>query len=430
MDDSPKDPKTAGLPNSKGRVMSISKPLARSIGTLFALVFFAAAVSAQEPELIAGQNVNMVSGTEWPDGDPFLQRQNEPTIAISTRNELHLMGGSNDYRTIDLPFLPDGEGKTVGDSWTSAYFSTDGGGRWTSTLLPGYPQDNSMLGSTSPLKMAGYEASADPVIRAGTHGLFYYSGIAFTRGDAPPSAGFVATYMDLNNDERKNAIGYVRTRLFDQNLDGTSFIDKPWIAVDKPRSGAQGNTFIVNTAGGELVEQTVEECGHVYVAYARIQGDGSAAIRSQIMFNRSKDCAASFPEPPIQLSLPNTINQGAAIAVEPVLGHIQVAWRQFENATMSCTRKAKFWRKNPEAWPVDEFELAGRLVRKEDGGKFVVLEGDSDDSHETEAFDEDDFEDDADKPSGVFRQALAAWLNILSGADSSAITQVLGEAET
>ena len=215
--------------------MSIIKRINRSAGTLIAFALFATAVSAQEPELIAGQNINMVSGTEWPTGDPFLQRQNEPTIAVSTRNELHLMGGSNDYRTIDLPFLPGGEGKTVGDSWVSAYFSTDGGGRWTSTLLPGYPQDASKLGRASPLRKAfgetGYEASADPVIRAGTHGLFYYSGIAFTRGDAPPSAGFVATYMDLNNDERKNAIGYVRTTIFDQNLDGTSFIDKPWIAV-------------------------------------------------------------------------------------------------------------------------------------------------------------------------------------------------------
>ena len=83
----------------------------------------------------------MVSGTEWPTGDPFLQRQNEPTIGVSTRNELHLLAGSNDYRTVDLPGLP--EGKTTGDSWISSYFSYDGGGRWTSTLLPGYPQDPS-----------------------------------------------------------------------------------------------------------------------------------------------------------------------------------------------------------------------------------------------------------------------------------------------
>src|SRR5260370_8994217 len=52
-----------------------------------------------------GQNVNMVSGTKWPGGDPFLQRQNEPSIAVSTRNAQHLLAGANDYRTVDFPFI-------------------------------------------------------------------------------------------------------------------------------------------------------------------------------------------------------------------------------------------------------------------------------------------------------------------------------------
>ena len=83
----------------------------------------------------SGRNVNMVAGTGWPDGDPFLQRQNEPTMAASTRNPLHLLGGSNDYRTVDLPGLPDDV--ETGDAWVSVYKSFDGGQRWSSTLLPG-----------------------------------------------------------------------------------------------------------------------------------------------------------------------------------------------------------------------------------------------------------------------------------------------------
>ena len=70
-------------------------------GLATALALAIASLSAQIP----GRNVNMVSGVGLPDGDPFLQRQNEPSAAVSTRNPLHLLGGSNDYRTVDIPGL-------------------------------------------------------------------------------------------------------------------------------------------------------------------------------------------------------------------------------------------------------------------------------------------------------------------------------------
>src|SRR6185295_10813662 len=73
-------------------------------------------VSAQVP----GPNVNMVSGKTLPDGDPFLQRQNEPSGAVSTRNPLHLLAGANDYRTVDLPGMPDGE-ESIGDAWMGVF---------------------------------------------------------------------------------------------------------------------------------------------------------------------------------------------------------------------------------------------------------------------------------------------------------------------
>src|ERR1700730_16790363 len=122
----------------------------------------------QLPAPVAGPSVNMVSGTQWPGGDPFLQRQNEPSMAVSSRNALHLMGGANDYRTVDLPGLPGGE--PTGDAWLVLFKSFDGGKNWVSTLLPGYPQDQ----STPPSPLHGFQAAADPVVRAGTNGLFYY----------------------------------------------------------------------------------------------------------------------------------------------------------------------------------------------------------------------------------------------------------------
>ena len=77
---------------------------------LFAIIVFVLIVTArndgrQAP--IVGRNVNMVSGTQLPGGDPYLQRQNEISLAISTRNPLHMLGGANDYRTVDIPGIPD-----------------------------------------------------------------------------------------------------------------------------------------------------------------------------------------------------------------------------------------------------------------------------------------------------------------------------------
>jgi len=66
------------------------------------LAGFACASTSWAQGPTPGQNVNMVSGTKWPGGDPFLQRQNEPSIAVSTRNPQHLLAGANDYRTVDL----------------------------------------------------------------------------------------------------------------------------------------------------------------------------------------------------------------------------------------------------------------------------------------------------------------------------------------
>jgi hypothetical protein len=99
---------------------------------------------------IPGQNINMVSGITFPGGDPFLQRQNEPSMAVSTRNALHLLAGANDYRAVNLntDTLP---GQYVtGDAWLGVFKSRDGGATWASTLIPGYPQDQSAQGLALP----------------------------------------------------------------------------------------------------------------------------------------------------------------------------------------------------------------------------------------------------------------------------------------
>ena len=188
----------------------------------------------QTPTVLAGRNVNMVSGTTLPGGDPWLQRQNEPSIAVSSRNPLHLLAGANDYRTVDMP-SSEGElpGKNpvamVGDAWLGVFMSYDGGESWTSTMLPGYPQDSN---PNNPLK--GFRAAADPVVRSGPNGIFYYSGIAFNRSTPSMGVIFVARFIDNNNTEGGNSIQYLDTKIIATGT-ATKFLDKPWIAVDQPR---------------------------------------------------------------------------------------------------------------------------------------------------------------------------------------------------
>jgi hypothetical protein len=272
------------------------------------------AIEAQIP----GPNVNMVSGTKWPDGDPFLQRQNEPSLAVSTRNPLHLLAGANDYRTVDLPGLPDGE--ETGDAWLGLFKSFDGGLTWRSNLVPGYPQDNSPDGLASPIK--GLQAGADPVVRAGTNGLFFYSGIAFNRGDGAIGKIFVTRFIDGNNKENGDPIKYLGTVVVASG-GAEGFIDKPWLAVDIPRLGAR----LVQVNGKWLF------AGNIYIAYSVIQGTGTNT-QTKIIFAKSSDLGATWSTPRA-ISTDSQINQGVTIAIDPRTGEIFIAWRRFHTSTQS-----------------------------------------------------------------------------------------------
>ncbi|HEY4679379.1 MAG TPA: hypothetical protein VIJ01_19590, partial [Candidatus Angelobacter sp.] len=324
------------------------------------LYFFILFASAQSPS--AGANVNMVSGTDWTTGDPFLQRQNEPSSAVSTRNPLHLLAGANDYRTVDLPGLLGIDER--GDAWLGIFKSFDGGQTWQSTLLPGYPLDSSSDGLASPLR--GFQAGADPAIRAGTNGLFYYSGIAFNRGTNALGAVFVARFIDNDNRENGDAtrtLGGITNvtpadsiRYLGETIvslgSATQFLDKPWLAVDVPRGTATCTINFTNpdgSAGSEVVP-----AGTVFVSYTAFGGvtqqsdsgehSGSGSGRdddagnpnnTQILFARSADCGKTFTLP-IRIA-GGSINQGSVAVVDPSsagnpTATVYVAWRRFADS--------------------------------------------------------------------------------------------------
>jgi hypothetical protein len=270
---------------------------------------------------IPGSNVNMVSGTAWPAGDPFLQRQNEPSLAVSSRNPSHLLAGSNDYRTVDLPGLPGGE---TGDAWLGVFKSYDGGQSWRSTVHPGCPQKVTACDGAPLLK--NYAAGADPVVRAATSGLFYYSGIAFTRDSPKKSAVFVSRFIDNNNEEHGDPIKYVDTVSVAAGNDAV-FVDKPWLAVDIPRPGAGVCTISVPQKNGNPLIQKFP-AGNAYIAYTTFTDETKPP--SQIVFSRTTDCGATWSKPFVVAD--GSLNQGASLAVDPNTGAVYMAWRRFQSA--------------------------------------------------------------------------------------------------
>src|SRR4051812_40623831 len=309
------------------RRLALALVAATALGTAF--------IHAQIP----GRNVNMVSGTSLIDGDPFLQRQNEPSVAASTRNPLHLLGGGNDYRTVDLPGIAGSE--ETGDAWLGVFKSTDGGQRWTSTLIPGYPQDPKR--SLSPLK--NYNAAADPVVRAGTNGFIYYAGLAFNRGTNAASSVFLSRFIDNNNREQGDPFAFLGTSIVASDTGATGrFLDKPWLAVDIPRDTrtCPVTTTITRPPTSPVGQPTtVTEthnlpAGPVYVAYSAFTGSG-ATLKSDIMFAYSVNCGVTWSTPVRLSAADGSLNQGATIAIEPNTGAVTVAWRRFTRSGSTQT---------------------------------------------------------------------------------------------
>jgi hypothetical protein len=292
----------------------------------------------QGQRAIVDPNVNMVKGTTFPEGDPYLQRQNEPSIAVSTRNPCHLVAGANDYRAVDVPFddtvPPNSENSLslAGDAWLGLFKSFDCGAKWQSTLLPGYPQDKSNLAN----ELKGHAAGADPTVRAGTNGLFYYSGMVFNRGDQGTSKIFVARLIDNNNIEKGDPIQFLDVSIVDTGTKG-QFLDKPWMAVDVPRTGYGPGSKLGGSATCSVNGQTVP-AGNVYMAWAKFTGNGHQ--HSKLMFARSTDCGRTWKQHPI--SNQQTLSQGANIAIAPHDGTIYLTWREFAS-TKNNNKPVNFW---------------------------------------------------------------------------------------
>ncbi|HWP99995.1 MAG TPA: hypothetical protein VNK92_05960 [Vicinamibacterales bacterium] len=277
--------------------------------TAAALAAAALAVVPQAQVAHPGQNINMVTV------DPWLQKQNEPSIAVFPSNPCILIAGANDYRTVNIPGLP--EDREIGDAWVGLYISIDCGQTWFAGLIPGFPQDSSAEGMASPAK--GFTTAADPTVRTGQSRMAYYSFIVFNRGTNDGRL-LVARFLNKNNKEGAavpipSPVTYLDTKVWDNGSSGR-FLDKPYLFVSRGAGTC--------SVGGLTIPADV-----VHLVWTVFVSNSDNVVRTKVYYARSSNCGASLDGPAVKLSEGYPVGQGGTIAVDPRNGTTYVAWRQF-----------------------------------------------------------------------------------------------------
>ena len=325
-------------------------------------VFFAVALavalnligSAQQ----VGPNVNTMSGTDPRTGDAFLQRQNEPAVAISTRNADHVILAFNDYRTVDIALdttepdaavfaraerktkskggitLESVRAQTPPEAWIGLAFSRDRGRTFYNALLPGYPQDTTAVGVASPVH--GDNAGSDPVLITGQNGRVYLIALTFDRGGMSRISS--TRFTDRNYVEGAEPFYFDFTKEIDHGSMSSKgrFGDKPSAAAYAGGSSTSFSTSGVSKKKKQIV--VVPGCERLYTAYTVFEGNEvNGNFKSSIYAAVSASCGESWSAPvkinaPFSsngVNYPGTSNQGTTTAVDPDTGDVYIAWRTY-----------------------------------------------------------------------------------------------------
>ena len=223
---------------------------------------------------------------------------NEPFSIIDPTDPDTVVAGWNDYCLSDL-----------GAGWQGFAFSRDSGETWIDSMVPGYPQDTSAEGMSSPL-FGNHTDAGDPIAAFDSDGRLYVGGIAFNRVGPINGDVYVASY-GAQDQPNGYPVDYLRTRIVgrgtpSRNFQGV-FQDKPMLEVDRTGGSHDGN---------------------VYVCWSRFTGLG----QNSIYFSRSTDTGRTFSAPK-KLTTPGMGSvQGCDIAVE-VDGDVYVTFRTFSDAS-------------------------------------------------------------------------------------------------
>jgi hypothetical protein len=204
-------------------------------------------------------------------------RQNEPSVAVDPRNTSLLLGSSNDYCAVYNRGIAAG---AVGPIWLGYYRSLNAGASWTSSLVPGYPDDKSPYAA---LSQARTSTAGDPVIAWDAHGRAFFG--SESSGDP---AGTAKTFGDVFVARFRNPGG---ADAADTTKDGLEYYGTTVVAHG---SAAPNLLGVFHDKTSIEADRTGGRCdGNVYFSWSRFNGNGANAV----YFVRSTDHGVTFSGP-------------------------------------------------------------------------------------------------------------------------------------
>src|SRR3954451_13255776 len=234
-------------------------------------------------------------------------RQNEPAVAVNPRNTSVLVASSNDYCGV---YNRGALAGAVGPIWLGYYRSLDGGSSWTSSLVPGYPDDTSPYAALSQARTA---SAGDPVIAWDRHGRAFFGSES---SDDP--AGTKKTFGDVWVARFRNPDGPDAPTT---HRDGLEYYGTTVVAQGSSAPNLLGK---FNDKTAIEADRTGGPCdGNVYFSWSRFTGNGGVGI----YFVRSTDHGVTFSNP-MKLSASIQDVQFPDISVTRN-GHVYVTFRQF-----------------------------------------------------------------------------------------------------
>jgi hypothetical protein len=231
-------------------------------------------------------------------------RQNEPAVAVDPRDTSVVLGSSNDYCGV---YNRGAAAGAVGPVWLGYYRSQDGGTNFVSSLVPGYPDDQSPYRSLSQARTAG---AGDPVIAWDGHGRAFFG--SESSGDPAATA---KTFGDVWVARFANPAG---PDAADTTRDGLAYGGTTVIARG---SSAPNLLGVFHDKTSIEADRTGGRCdGNVYFAWARF----SAGKNSNIYISRSTDHGVTFSNPQLLTSQVKNV-QDPSVAITGN-GDVYVTW--------------------------------------------------------------------------------------------------------